>query len=114
MSLAWTELKPGDIITAYSDGWHVVTKVEQRQVTKEDKDRFSSVFHDKEVGDERAPLIHYRTVLTSKLGKTKSNKVQVCDASYCEKWTKERIEQYRQANIKSINEGCDILLNELQ
>jgi hypothetical protein len=92
-----TDLKPGDIITAYEKGTHEVIRIERRFYTKELIDGFPTAFGDKAVGDEYNPMIVYRRRLNSKGKVLKSKKEISCDSSYCHKVTLDTIakEYYR-------------------
>jgi len=64
VKLPWDDrIKIGSIITAYRQGYHVVTDIELR-------------------GDKQNPLIHYQVLLTSK-GTPSKRIIDVCDASFC-------------------------------
>jgi len=101
-------IKPGDLITAYHAGFHVVVKVERRFVTKADEERYDGR-HGK-AGDEYNSLVYYKTVMSAKYKPSKSKKEKCCDAAFCFKLSKAQIEKRRAELLKEINEGHDALL----
>ena len=92
-----TDLKPGDIITAYVKGFHEVVAVERRYHTEKD---FADPYHQypdgrphlkgKKLGDEASPIIYYRRRL-SRNGNKAPNQICCCDLSFCEKLTQDAI-----------------------
>lgn len=108
MSEFTKDIEVGDMITAYHAGFHVVTGVVRRFVTQDDL-RFS-INAGKSIGDESSALIQYRTVLTKKYTAPRSSSVKACDASFCEKLTRESIAQQRQAKLEEITAGYTTLL----
>ena len=107
MSQFDNDIKPGDLITAYHAGFHRVTEVKRRFYTAYDEE----CGRGKE-GDEYNSLIVYQTVLTAKYKITKSKKEKCSDASFCQKLTKQAIEERRKKLIDEINQGTDVLLEE--
>lgn len=101
-------IEVGDLITAYHAGFHVVTEVVRRFVTEADVRHH--LHSGKQVGDEYSALIKYRTVLTKKYTPPRSQQNKACDAAFCEKLTRQGIEQQRQKKLEDINTGYDVLL----
>lgn len=100
--------KPGDIITAYHSGWHIVIHVELRYITKSDL-AYESMKNMK-IGDEMPPLIHYKTIASASFKKSNSKAVKVCDASYCSIVVVGDIEKLRKKEIDRVNNGFDTLI----
>lgn len=111
MSKFDNDIQPGDLITAYHAGFHRATKVERRFVTKADEKLYEGR-HGK-AGDEYMSFISYTPVLTANYQEAKGKKEKGCDASYCERLTKEAIEARRKKLLQEINDGHDLLLKNV-
>ena len=78
---SWGHICVGDIITAYRYGFHKVTKIERRFLTK--CDISYGAYKNKKEGDEYNPLIYYVMVADEEGNLIKGKAVNHCDYSFC-------------------------------
>jgi hypothetical protein len=114
-SFAWDKtIAPGDIVTGYHAGYWCVTKVVRRYVTKEDKKRYPDAYGDSKVGDEYAPEVYYVRLLDQKLKPVRNpGNEKCCDASYCTKWDKGKIEAWYRDEVQTLDLAKQFLLGVL-
>ena len=93
----FTDLKPGDIITAYVKGVHQVINIERRFIGEDTINWACN--KDKKLGDEKSPLVRYRRRLNSN-GNKAPNQELSCDASYCTKITQGIIDKQYEKTVK--------------
>ena len=82
----------GDIITAYTAGYHRVLEITPRYISQEMIDKYS-IYKDAKPGDEFSPHIKYEVVFNSKFKKVAKSKQSGCDAAYCALVTPERVDE---------------------
>jgi len=98
----------GDIITTYHKGYWRLVKIQRRFLTKDDISRFggaSGPYAGKKVGDEYSPIFVYEQVMTENFKPVTRKTRKECDASYCQKVTKDIITKMQ----ADFNDGCNQL-----
>jgi hypothetical protein len=100
------DIKVGDLIAAYHSGYHKVTKVERRFISKDD-----ASYYQLTEGSEYSSLIHYVTILDSKLKPKK--KKNSCDVAFCEVLTPDIIEKQYNDERKFAEDKRTLLLGYL-
>lgn len=82
-------IEVGDIVTAYQKGWHRVIEIRPRK--------------------DSTPIIVYQRLMDS-TGKLVSSKVFLeCDASYCQKWDENFIDEHFANQVQHFIETKDAL-----
>jgi len=90
--LHWDDtLTPGDLITAYEKGYHVLCYIKFR-------------------GDDETPLVYYTRVVSAAGAVVKSGPELVCDASYVHRLTKTAVEELYQEEVNKAAVKRDNLL----
>jgi len=100
-------IKVGDLITAYHNGYWIVTSIEQRTVTKADEEKHQGRYG--RAGDPMNSMIHYELAFDGKFKPVvgKKKKTNACDAYYCAKVDGKFIAE----QIKELNKQVDALCN---
>jgi hypothetical protein len=86
-----TNIKVGDLITAYQKGFHRVTELTP--------------------GGSSGTLVHYKRVLSDKGRKSKGS-IQVCDGSYCKKMDMVEVGEYIDTARMEFEIMCENLITE--
>lgn len=94
----------GDIITTYHKGYWRLVKINRRYLTKRDLEMYHEAgeYKYKKVGDEYSPIFVYEQVMTDSLKPVTRKSQKECDASFCQKVTKDIITKMQ----ADFNEGC--------
>jgi len=101
-------VKVGDIITAYSKGYHRVVNIHRRFNTKHDEEMNFG-----KMGEEFNSIIEYKMVMDSKYKLKKNGKTDSCDAEYCKVVTLSAIKAEKLEKVKALSEGYDQLIEML-
>jgi hypothetical protein len=89
------DLKVGDVIVAYHKGYHRITKIERRFITKQEAETGYARENGLKEGDEYSSLIHYDAIIDSKGNMLSGKKKNNCDAEFCSLALTDVVEQIK-------------------
>lgn len=103
MSIYDKDLQVGDLITAYHSGYHIVTNIERRFLTKNNVPYSEP---SKDINDrEYNALITYERIFDGNFKRAKSKITKRCSANYCNKVTLKSEQQSIENQIKELKDN---------